>query len=149
MASDMVDPIHWSHPPPLLAAISQSPYHSTLKPHHPYILSTTMETSHSPVYLVIRDQIFWAFVGDSIETVCIRKYVAEYEQMWKWILSKFQGHGMKIARVNLIRVAKPLIFSIYYVPLLDKWRHHEPSSSLLWTCIDLALVYIPCSKLTN
>ena len=33
--------------------------------------------------------------------------------MWKWIveiISRFQGSGIKIGRVNFIRVAKPLIF---------------------------------------
>ena len=41
------------------------------------------------------------------------KYVAEYEHMRIWMvefLSKFHGHGIKIARMNSILVAKPLIF---------------------------------------
>ena len=47
------------------------------------------------------------------ETVTLIKYVTEYEQMWKRMgqfLSKFQGIGIKIDRVNSIGVAKPLIF---------------------------------------
>ena len=41
------------------------------------------------------------------------KYVAEYEQMWKWMvesINKFQRRGIKIDRVNSIRVAKSMIF---------------------------------------
>ena len=49
----------------------------------------------------------------TIEIVSLSKYVTECEQMWKWMvefLRKFQGRGIKIDRVNSIRVAKPLIF---------------------------------------
>ena len=49
----------------------------------------------------------------SVETVTQNKYAAEYEQIWKWMvkfLSKFQGHDIKVARVNSIHVAKPFIF---------------------------------------
>ena len=41
------------------------------------------------------------------------KHVTEFEQMRPWMdefLSKCQGRGIKIDRVNSIRVAKPLIF---------------------------------------
>ena len=44
----------------------------------------------------------------SVEPVTLRKHVAEYEQMWKWMvefLSKYQGHG-----INSIRVDKSMIF---------------------------------------
>ena len=43
----------------------------------------------------------------------LSKYVAEYKQMGKWMLkflSKFQGRGTKIDRVNSIPVAKSMIF---------------------------------------
>ena len=47
----------------------------------------------------------------SAETVT--KCVTEYVQIWKWMvefLSKFQGRGIKIYRVNSIRLAKQFIF---------------------------------------
>ena len=49
----------------------------------------------------------------SVEPVTLSKYIAEYEQMWKWIvefLSKFQGRGIKIDRVISIRVSISMIF---------------------------------------
>ena len=67
-------------------------------------------TSMSP-YLITEEKRyilnFWPLQGrnrDS-EQICSLMWT-----MWKWIgefLSKFQGRGMKIARVNSIRVAKP------------------------------------------
>ena len=36
--------------------------------------------------------------------------VGENVQMRKCVVSKFQGRGIKITRVNSIRVAEPLIF---------------------------------------
>ena len=58
-------------------------------------------------------------------------------------LSKFQGSGVKIDRVNSIRVAKSLIlFNILNVALLAKWRHDELSFSLCWACIYFSLVNI-------
>ena len=60
-----------------------------------------------------RDEIFRSFDDHSVETVNLSKYVAKYEQMWQFMaefLTKFQDRGIKIARVNSIRVAKPLIF---------------------------------------
>ena len=59
------------------------------------------------------DEIFRAFDRHNVEAETLSKYIGEYEQMWKWIfefLSKFHGRGIKIARVNSILVAKPLIF---------------------------------------
>ena len=69
------------------------------------------------VYKILLDSIFLhsnplEMPGDKI-LIQICKYVAEYEQMWKWIiefLSKFQGGGIKIDRVNSIRVARSMIF---------------------------------------
>ena len=61
-----------------------------------------------------RDEIFRAFNRQSVETATMRKYVAEYEQMWKWMvdffLGKFQGRGNNIDNVNSISIAKLLIF---------------------------------------
>ena len=60
-----------------------------------------------------RDEILWNCDRHSIEPVTLRKYVAEYEQMWKCMvefLSKFQGYGIKIDRVDSIRLAKSMIF---------------------------------------
>ena len=48
----------------------------------------------------------------SVEPVTLSKHVAEYEQMYKWMvefLCKFQGRGIKIDRVYLIRVAESMI----------------------------------------
>ena len=59
------------------------------------------------------DEIFRAFERLGVEPVTLSKYVAEYEQMWKWIvkfLSKFQGRSIKIDRVSSIRVSKSTIF---------------------------------------
>ena len=57
-------------------------------------------------------------------------------------LSKLRSRGIKISRVNPIRVAKLLIcFYIYYVPLALKWRHHEPPFSLCWACV-YRLIYL-------
>ena len=60
-----------------------------------------------------RNEILWNCDRHSVEPVTMRKYVAEYEQMWKWIvefLSKFQGRGIKIIIVNSIRVGISMIF---------------------------------------
>ena len=59
------------------------------------------------------NEIFGDFDRHNGETVTMNKYVAEYEQMRKFMikfLSKFQSRGIKIARVNSIPVAKPSIF---------------------------------------
>ena len=48
----------------------------------------------------------------SVETVTLSEYVAEYEQMWKWMvlfLFKFLDRGINIAGVYSIRGAKPMI----------------------------------------
>ena len=69
-----------------------------------------MFTSLSPYLIIVKgDEIFPACYHHSVETVTISKYVAEYEQMWKWMVEyvrKFQGHGIKIDWVNSLRVAK-------------------------------------------
>ena len=60
-----------------------------------------------------RDEIFLVCDRRSVEPVTLAKYVAEYVQMWKWMvefLSKFRSRGFKIARVNSIRVGKQFIF---------------------------------------
>ena len=52
-----------------------------------------------PILLVKRDEIFQIIGRHSGETVTLRKYVVDYEQMRKWIfefLSKFQGRDIKI-----------------------------------------------------
>ena len=57
--------------------------------------------------------MLWNCIRHSVEPVTLSKYVAEYEQMWKLmvkLLSKFQGRGIKIDKVNSIRVAKSMIF---------------------------------------
>ena len=62
--------------------------------------------------------ILWNCDRHSVEPVILSKYVAEYDQMWKWMveyLSKFQhfqGRGIKIDRVNSNLVAKSMIFII-------------------------------------
>ena len=68
-------------------------------------------TSFSPNLIIVKeDEIYLAFDHHSGKTVTLGKYVAEYEQMRKWMiefLSKFQGRGFKIARDNSIHAAKP------------------------------------------
>ena len=57
--------------------------------------------------------MLWNCDRHSVEPVTLSKYVAEYEKMWKWMvefLSKFQGLGIKIDRVNSISFAKLMIF---------------------------------------
>ena len=54
-----------------------------------------------------------AFKRRGVETVTLSKHVAEYEQMRTWMVefvSKFQGRGIKITRVKLIRIANPNSF---------------------------------------
>ena len=70
-------------------------------------------SSNFPVLNSEGDEIFWAYNRHSVETVTLRKYLAVYEHMRKWIfefLSKFQVGGIWIARVNSIRVATLLHF---------------------------------------
>ena len=84
------------------------------------------------------DQIFQDFDRCSVEPVTLNEYIGEYEQMWKWMvkfLSKFQGRGIKIDRINSIRFANSLVLFNIFLPLLAKWRHHELSFSLRWTFI--------------
>ena len=60
-----------------------------------------------------RDEILCNCDRHSVEPVALSKYVPGYEQMWKWMvefLSKFQGRGIKIDRVNSILVDKSIIF---------------------------------------
>ena len=57
--------------------------------------------------------------------------------------SKFQSCGIKIDRVNSMRVANPLIFFNILQLMLAKWRHHELSLSLRWVSIYLFVVNIP------
>ena len=59
-----------------------------------------------------RDEIFWNYDQHNVEPVTLKKYVVEYEQMWKWMVefhSKFQGRDIKIDRVNSIRITKSMI----------------------------------------
>ena len=59
------------------------------------------------------DEIFRDCDRHSVETVTLSKYVIEYKQMRKWMvefISKFQGSGIIIERVNSKRVAEPSIF---------------------------------------
>ena len=54
------------------------------------------------------------------------KHVSKYEKMRKWIvvvLSKFQGRGCKIARVNSICVVQPIIFFQYLTCHLSQLVH--------------------------
>ena len=69
------------------------------------------------LYLIISDErwniVNWICDYDSVEPVTLSNYVAEYEQMWKWMsefLRKFQSRGIKIDRANSIRVANSMIF---------------------------------------
>ena len=78
----------------------------------------------------------------TVTALTLRKYVAKYEQMWKWMvefLSKYQGRGIKIDNVNSIRVTKSIISSISYGPLHREW-HHVLSFALSFRL--LPLVYI-------
>ena len=47
----------------------------------------------------------------SNETVTVMKHVTKYKNMRKWMvefLRKFENHGIKIARVNSIRITKSI-----------------------------------------
>ena len=69
-------------------------------------------TSISP-YLISEERWNMKLRPSHVEPVTLRKYVAEYKQMWKLMvefLSKFQGQVIHIDRVNSIRVAKSMIF---------------------------------------
>ena len=68
-----------------------------------------------------RDEILCACGHHGIKTVTLSEYVDEFEEMCKWIiefLSKFQGRGIKINRVNLICVAKQLIFFSFFTAVV-------------------------------
>ena len=96
--------------------------------------------------LVKGDKIFWALDRHSVETVTLRKCVAEYEQMWKLIikfLHKFQGRGIQISELIWFEYPNNWSSSTSYVPAIAKWRHRELSFYLRWACIYLSLVYIP------
>ena len=63
-------------------------------------------------------------VRPRVKPVTLKKYVAEYEQMWKWMvkfLSRFDGRCIKIDIVNLIPIAKSMIFHniLYAVAACD------------------------------
>ena len=90
--------------------------------------------------------------GFNDETKYFDRVTVAASKRWPWtnmlpnmikcdeFLSKFQGRGLKTGRVNLIPVAKPLIFSISFEKLgelLAKWRLPELSFSLRWTFIYL------------
>ena len=71
-----------------------------------------------------RGEILSNYDRHRVEPVTLSKNVAEYEQMYKWMvecLTKFQGRGIYIDRVNWIRVAKSIIF----LNILRAMRHHE------------------------
>ena len=62
-----------------------------------------------------RDEIFRTGDRHSVEPVNLSKYVAAYEQVWKWMvefLSEFQGRDIKIDKVNSIRSVKPWFSSV-------------------------------------
>ena len=70
-------------------------------------------TSISP-YLISEERwnILWNY-HHSIKPVTLSKYIAEYDQIWKWMvefLSKFESYDIKIDRVNLLCIAKSKIF---------------------------------------
>ena len=87
------------------------------------------------IKFVKKNKIFWTCYRHSFETMNLSKYVAEYEQMWKWIiefLSKFQGRDLKIA--ELIRYVLP-----------NHWFSSKSDiiMSCHFLCVELYLVYIP------
>ena len=100
-------------------------------------------------YISSRQEILWNWDSNSVEPVTLSKYLAEYELMWKWMvefLSKLQGSGIKIDRVNSIRVAKSIIFFNICRDIL----HRESSWAIIFFALSLSLlplVYILCSYL--
>ena len=66
-----------------------------------------------PIKLVKGHKIFWTCTS-RVYIVTRSKYAPKYEQMRKvmveFLSSKFQGRGIKIARVNSVRVARPIDF---------------------------------------
>ena len=69
----------------------------------------------------------------------LSKYVAEYEQMWKWMgefLSKFHGRGIKIDRVNSIRIAKLMIF--FDIMCIAPWV--TPSWAVVFFALSMGLL---------
>ena len=57
------------------------------------------------------DEIVRPFDRHSNETATVRKHVTKYKHMRKFMLvflGKFENHGIKIARVNSIRITKSL-----------------------------------------
>ena len=91
-----------------------------------------------PIQLVKRDEILWNCGRHSVEPVTLSKYVAEYKQMWKWMvkfLSKFQGRGIKINIVYSIHVDKSLIF-VNILHAIAPWVTSSWAFiSLRWACV--------------
>ena len=57
------------------------------------------------------DKIIQPFDWHSNETATVRKHVTKYEHMQKLMLvflGKFENRGIKIARVNSIRITKSI-----------------------------------------
>ena len=67
-----------------------------------------------------RDKIVRPFDLHSNETVTLKKLVSKYKQMRKLMLvflGKFEKRGIKIARVNLIRITKIYQFTLLLLVL--------------------------------
>ena len=88
------------------------------------------------LWLVCQTHLWlWNCNSRRVEPVTLSKYIAKYEQIWKWMvefLSKFQGRGIKIDRVNLIRFAKSMIF-------FNIFRAITPWVTTSWAIVFFAL----------
>ena len=59
-------------------------------------------------------------VSLKVSTVTLRKHVTKYKNMQKWmfeLLRKFENHGIKIARVNAIRMTKSIKLLYFFTVL--------------------------------
>ena len=64
-----------------------------------------------PIKLVKGGEIVRPCDRHSNETVTLKKYITKYKHMRKWkvkFLRKFENRGIKIARVNSIRITKSI-----------------------------------------
>ena len=64
------------------------------------------------------------------------------ENGWSNLSANYREVELKLTELTISALPKHWFSSISYEPLFAKWRHHELSFSLRWTCIYFSLVYI-------
>ena len=83
----------------------------------------------------------------SVDTLTLSKYVAEYEQMWKWsnFWASLSGVALKLPESIRFTLPNHWFFSISSVPIRHLLRHHEPLFFERNLCIPLLSLHILCA----